>query len=383
MNLLNTSEWLSKPRLVCGVMTGTSLDGIDIAIGKFSIQAEQHKMEIIDFATFPIDNDLKSKLKKIINNEIKISEVSSINFQLSMLYNQKIRELSDLRNIKIEEIDAISIHGQTVWHDPDGIVPNTLQIASGSALSKLLGKVVISDFRSADVALRGQGAPLVPIFDFNFFRSTNNRVLLNIGGMSNLTYLPAGAEESDVIAFDSGPGNVWIDGAMKYLFDLEFDENGFVASKGEIIPEFLAELKKIEYIKQKPPKSTGRELFNYDLMIKYIDKFSNYNNRNDIISTLTFFTAWSISYNLLEYCKLTDELIISGGGFMNKHLIELLSNELRGISIRSTDYFGIPSDAKEALCFAYLGWRTLGGLHSNIPSVTGATEKTILGSISF
>ncbi len=384
MNLIKSQEWLKNPRIVCGIMTGTSLDGVDVAIARFEKGKTRHKMEILDYSTFPFPNLLKSKILKSIEQPVPISLIAELNFELAGLYKNSIEELQQSIKLNKIETDAIGIHGQTVWHEPNGTIPNTLQIGSGSVLANLTNKTVVSDFRSADVALGGQGAPLVPIFDYSFLRSKKiNRVALNIGGISNITYLPKGCEENAVIAFDTGPGNVWIDSAMKILFNQGYDNNGDTASKGKLNMILLEKLKSIEYTYLKPPKSIGRELFSTEYLINIIDEIKQYiDNNEDIINTITYFTAWSIALNIKEFASAESEIIISGGGAENKTLVNFLKKELPNSNILKSDDIGIPSEAKEAIAFAYLTWRTIGGMHGNICSVTGAIRPAILGSIS-
>jgi len=383
MNVINSGLWLKEPRVVCGVMTGTSLDGVDVAIAKFKTQETKHQFVVLAYKTYEFPKKLKALLLEILEKPVEINKVSYLNFRLSELYVHSIEELCNISVIPLFSIDAIGFHGQTLWHEPNTKEPSTLQLASGSALANLSGITTVSDFRSADVALGGQGAPLIPIFDYEFLRSEEkSRIALNIGGMSNITWLPAGCNKKDVIAFDTGPGNVWIDLAMMKYFGKPYDKDGSLGFTGSLHEEFFAKLRQIEYITQKYPKSTGRELFSIGYLNNILDNLSNLFNPKDIIYTLTYFTSWSISENIRMFFDEKAELIVSGGGSENKLLMHLLSLELHVPSIIKTDDLGIPSDAKEALCFAYLTWLTLGGNTGNLPKVTGASKEAILGSIS-
>ncbi len=383
--ILDSEKWLSKPRILCGLMTGTSLDGIDVAICCFSNAEGQHSFKLIAFNTYPFPNEIKTILKEIISKNRFIDDISFIHFALSKMYADAIIDLFEKSSVDLKDIDAIGMHGQTIWHEPnpkeiDGLkISSTFQLGSGACLAKLLDIPVVYDFRSADIALGGQGAPLVPIFDYNFLRSENeNIVCLNIGGISNITYLPKSCKTSDVIAFDTGPGNVWIDLIANEFFNLNFDEDGKIARGGKINIPFLNKLKNIDFINQKPPKSTGRELFNRETLFNLI----GIEKENDILATITYFTAWSIAKNIKQFLKQVDIVILSGGGVNNLFLIELLKEELPKAILKTSDELGVNSEAKEAICFAYLAYRTLAGLPGNIRSVTGASKETILGAIA-
>jgi anhydro-N-acetylmuramic acid kinase len=385
-------NWLSKPRVVCGIMTGTSLDGIDTAIAEFFIdRAGRHHFNLLAYNTTDFPSEIKEFIIKIIYEKNSIADISGLNFLLSQIYATSVMDLCKSKNIKLSEIDAIGMHGQTVWHEPKGKdfsnyqTNSTLQLGSVSALANLLGITVVGDFRSADIAVGGSGAPLVPVFDYEFLRDeTQDTICLNIGGIANITLLPAGCNYNEIIAIDTGPGNVLIDNFMQFFYNLDYDKNGETARKGKIIEKLSFELMSEPFIKAHPPKSTGRELFNkaYIFSLLYKLNLSNVTPEN-LIRTLTQFTVLSIAENIKQFGNPSSKIITSGGGCNNKYLMELLSSELPKSNIITTDALGIPSDAKEAICFAYLGWRTLGGMYSNIPSVTGAKRPAILGTIAF
>lgn len=366
-------------------MTGTSVDAVDVALCKFGFSNGLYNFDLIAYSEFEIEQAIKSLIKNIINSNFSIKELSQINFYLSHLFLDCSRKLCNQVGFDYSILDAISVHGQTLWHEPihqmlgKYQVSSTLQIVSLSALSAISGKRVIGDFRAADIALGGQGAPLVPIFDYNFLKSGNNRVCLNIGGMSNITLLPRICDKRSVIAFDTGPGNVLIDYCVQTYFDKEYDKDGILASKGEVIESCLNELLRIDYISSKPPKSTGRELWNSDLINRI---FGNYSNHYDILRTLTEFTAESIAININNLSIIVDELVVSGGGRKNKLLMKILNEKLSNITIYNIDDLGINGDAKEAITFAFLGYLKLLNHKSNIPSVTGATKEVSLGVIA-
>lgn len=381
--------WRSNPRVICGVMTGTSLDGIDIAIAKFSNSNQRHSFELLLWETLPYPEKLKELAFKLINEKITIGEVSDFNVLIAKAYSQAILEAIDAHRFELSEIDAVSVHGQTVYHNPPSKVQlqvqtaSTLQLCSLSTLSHLLGKPVLGDFRAADLIKGGEGAPLVPIFDYEFLKSDETNVIaLNIGGISNITYIPKSSAVNEIVAFDTGPGNVLIDIAIKHFFNQNYDIEGQIANSGKVNVELLSELKSIDFIFRKPPKSTGRELFSHCFFKELIEKYESI-VPNDLITTITEFTAWSIAENIRLFAESKSKIIVSGGGSKNRFLIRRLKELLSEADIISSEQIGIPSDAKEAICWAYLAYRSLCGLPSTIPNVTGAENSAILGQIAF
>ncbi len=385
---LSRKEWFSQPRIVAGVMTGTSLDGIDTAIARFYNRDNRHSLEVLGTCFEPYSSILRDKISAIIEKKRPISDTAELQMELAFAYSTAIQNMTAKANIPLELIDAVGIHGQTVWHSPPkknktGV---TLQLANGSALSQMLGITVVSDFRTADVAAGGQGAPLVPIFDAEFFRSSNLSVgLLNIGGISNITFLPPHSSDDPIKAFDTGPGNMLIDAASLQFFGKKFDENGALAKEGTLIPGLLQRCLEHPFILKQPPKSTGREDFGRKFLEQMLGSIRlPATPGEDIIRTMTEFTAESIARNIMRFGSEIQIIIASGGGVNNQTLMQCLALRLGNISLTTSEkYSGISSDFKEAVCFAYLAYRTIGGLPGNIPSVTGASKSCILGSISF
>ncbi len=367
-----------KSIIACGIMTGTSVDGIDIALVRFTESDNNHDFEMISFDCFNLSTEAKELIEKAIREDCRTSEISKLNFLLSKEYAQAIEKLCKNSSFDQKKIDVVGVHGQTVWHEPES--GHTLQLCNLSNLANSTGNVVIGDFRSGDIALGGQGAPLVPIFDHAFLSDHINDVIaLNIGGIANITYLPKGSGIEDLQAFDTGPGNTWIDLAMREFFDKKYDKNGETARKGKIIDTLFEKLITIEFIKREPPKSTGRELFSKKNFENIIDMSWE---KVDILRTLTEFTAWSIAENMKMIGTEDSIVYVSGGGAKNDFLIERLSEYLHRSKIKSIAEIGINPDAKEAICFAYLAFRAMKGLESNIPSVSGAEKSTILGQIA-
>jgi anhydro-N-acetylmuramic acid kinase len=389
---LNTEKWMSQPRNVLGLMTGTSLDGIDLAFVRFWTDSlGEHNFQLLAKGEYSLPNNYAEYILDKLENGSSFGEVSSLHFAISEIYSEAINTFINDNKVNKSEIDAVAIHGQTVWHEANGRVLfgkktySTLQLGSGSVLSKLINLPVVSNFRDGDLALGGSGAPLVPIFDYNFISDKNSdRIALNIGGMANLTYLKSGGSEDDVLAFDSGVGNVLIDMACQKLFNKKYDKNGTIAKSGKLNNDLFNHLLKDKYILLKPPKSTGREYYSREYFNNILNKLIENNiNKIDLITTLTHFTAYSISENIKLFLDENVDVFVSGGGAKNNFLIELLREYLPKSTIYNSREININPDFKEAICFAYLGWRTFSGLHGNMPSVTGASKSTILGTISF
>jgi len=366
-------------------MSGTSLDGIDVAIANISGVDESTKVNFIEGVTIPWSEDTYLKIKQIISKEkITIDLISQLNYKISYEYYEAIKLLCKKTKINIEEIDFVSIHGQTVWHDPkNNETPSTLQLGSGAVLSALLKTTVISNFRLKDIVLGGEGAPLVPVFDKLIFSSKNKQIAAhNLGGISNLTLLK---NKEIVLAFDTGPSNMMIDYFTKELFDLPYDNNGDIAQTGKCIKEMYKEVMSLNYFKLKPPKSTGRELFG-DHYCKYLmNKYKGY-NKEDYIKTASDITIDSIvnSYKYLEdkYGKI-DEIIFSGGGAHNKYIIHEIKRKLANIDVTYSSKYNVDIDFKEAIAFIILGNQTYKLRKTSLAQATGSKESVILGDISY
>jgi len=388
MNLLEFQQsWLSAPRRVIGMMSGTSLDGIDMCLAEFSIDNKgRHCFAVLDKAMYPMDRDVKEMLMHLMQDTISIEEVSHAQHTITQVHADCLNRFLLEKGIQASSCDLLSVHGQTVWHSPPKVekeVGHTLQILSIPALAALTGIRTIGDFRTADMAMGGQGAPLVPMFDSVFLHSPEqDTIAINIGGMANLTIIPKNSEDK-VIAFDTGPGNVLIDLAMRKFFGKQFDEGGVFGGEGKILERLWKNLSVIEFIQQTPPKSTGREMFNDEFLKNLLEvSFVNTFPGEDIVRTLTDFTAWSIAENIRLYGNDTSRILVTGGGAKNSTLMNRLKTELPNSLFLTPEELGIDEDIKEALCFGYLGWRSLGGLPGNIPSVTGASRSVVLGSMS-
>lgn len=371
--------------IVAGIMTGTSLDAIDVAICDISLEGDRHAVTLLSFASTPYPDDVADLVHAAINGTATMEQLSDLPFLLSRAYADALAPFHP------STLALVGVHGQTLYHHPP---ISTWQGASGPALSALLDLPVVHDFRSADVALGGQGAPLVPIFDRAVFSSENeDRVALNIGGMANITLLAnnriteqpnnRSEEARSITAFDTGPGNVLIDAICRRTFGTKYDADGRFARAGMINQRALEALMAHPYFAMEPPKSTGREVFN-DAMAE--DLYRRYAHPSvpgeDLIATVTELTAWSICDHIRRYQPTTKEVIVSGGGVHNSFLMERMRAHLPGTVFSSSVVHGVDPDAKEAMCFAYLAALTWHGLPGNLPSVTGASRPVVLGTIA-
>ena len=341
-------------------------------------------------------DELTAQLFELMDPQAALSDVSSMNMYLGELYAQLIKDALVDSEIDYDSIDLISSHGQTIWHEP--IVtsertyarPNTMQIGDISVLAEHAGKPVIGDFRTRDMAAGGQGAPLVPFADQVLFQSdTTGRVLVNIGGIANISVLAPAHFAEEVIAYDTGPGNMIIDAfVLKHSNGTQsYDESGYLAGVGVVHDEWLAQLMGNEYFSLPAPKSTGRELFGVAFADELWLQGDEYGCSSvDKIATVTMLTAKSLANEINKYTETHDllEVYISGGGVHNKTLLAYLRSLLPSqIKVMASDELGINSDAKEAFVFALLGYLGFNKIPNNLPSTTGATRQTILGKIAW
>ena len=377
-------------KLAIGMMSGTSLDGIDVLISEIEGTFTQTKVNLIAYKTYPFEASLLQKIRKSFSIKESDSELlCSLNFELGEAFASAAKRLCEENNIQMDDVSFISSHGQTIFHigkPNEEQVKSSLQLGEGAVIAARCKTTVVSNFRAADIAAGGQGAPLVPYADFILFRSDEvSRAIHNIGGIANMTVLPRGCQTDDVFAFDSGPGNMMIDYAMQKLFHKPYDENGETARKGKVIQKLLDELMSHPYLKELPPKSTGRELFGDQLTEKLISKYNHYSNE-DMIHTLTQFTAKSIAFSYQSFIlpKVDiDEIIFCGGGSYNQYLLELIQNELPTIKIKVLEDLGMNSSSKEALAFIILGNETIHMSPSNMKNATGAKCNVILGQVNY
>lgn len=363
--------------LIAGIMTGTSLDAIDVAICDIQPKGSRHSVTLVYFFSAPYPDHVLELVKGALADATSVNSLAALQFELAHAFAAAVQQAESNARVQVE---AVAVHGQTLWHEPPLC---TWQAGNGAALSALLNRPVVHDFRSADVALGGQGAPLVPIFDYAMFANDVNRIALNIGGMANVTLLPAGCREDAVRAFDTGPGNVLINAVCKQSFGKHYDNGGRIARAGQVIPHALVTLRAHPFFAAEPPKSTGREIFGDEMASNLWRTYAHPSAPSeDLVTTLTELTAWSIADHIHRFMDDCTEIIVSGGGSYNTFLLERLASYLPTVKISTSTDYGVDVQAKEAMAFAYLGYRTLHDLHGNIPTVTGATKKVVLGSIS-
>lgn len=406
--------------IVAGVMSGTSADGIDVALVRFrrepSAQSKsedkskrsspQNKtprgtpaaFELKGHAHYPYPGKVRAAILEAMNsNCASVARLARLNFLLGELYAEAV--LATQRKLKLRA-DLIGCHGQTLYHQGERErflgkpITATWQTGEGAVIAARVGVPVISDFRPADMAVGGKGAPLVPFLDYLLFRDQHlGRIVQNIGGIANLTAIPAGAAPADVIAFDTGPGNMVMDAVTEELFAKAFDKNGKIAASGAVYEGLLREILARPFFLESPPKTAGREEFGREFAAEFIRKCGNAAN-NNIIATATALTAKSIADAVRRHVTRNvsyrkhhgfQEMIVSGGGTKNLTLMEMLREELTalGIVLRSSDEFGLPSEAKEAVAFAILAHETWHRRPSNIAPATGAQRAAVLGKISY
>lgn len=383
------SLWNQPSRLVVGLMSGTSADGIDAVLTRISGYGLATKVEQLSFYFQPFDAATRQAVLDICGGDHGgTREVCLLGTHLGKLYAQAVREL--LRRTGTKKVDLIGNHGQTVYHIPEDTpylgttLRGTLQIGDPSYLSEEFGCPVVSDFRIRDMAAGGLGAPLVPYTEFLLYRSeTEDVALQNIGGIGNVTLLPAGCALEEVTAFDTGPGNMVMDALVSKLTNGEqsYDDGGRLAASGKVIPEMLSWMLEDPYLAKEPPKTTGREYFGKDYVEKLL-AFGDY-PMVDVLTTATAFTAESIALSLRRFApRLPARLVVAGGGSRNPTLLRFLQESLPEVKVQIQEDLGLDSDAKEAVAFAVLANEALFGICNNAPSATGAKHGVVMGRIN-
>ena len=376
--------------LAVGLMSGTSLDGVDTVLCEISGQDESTRVKQLYFKTYDIPESLRTKIRKCCSRElIPVDLICSLNFELGYLFADAVKSLCKDANVKLEDLSFIASHGQTIFHIPkayDDYVPSTLQIGEAAIIANECKTKVISNFRVMDMAVGGEGAPLVPYSETLLYSEENQAVALqNIGGIGNVTVLPKKGDTKKVIAFDTGPGNMMIDEAVRTFYGKKYDTDGYYARQGNLIPSLAEELKEHPYFNLEIPKTTGREMFGEHFTKSILEKYHSC-EPNDLIHTFTWFTAYSIAYHYKKYLISEYGLkkcIIGGGGAYNSYLLELIRNEIPEVTVMTQEEHGFSSEAKEALAFVILGNQTYHRSPSNVPSATGAKKSVILGQITY
>jgi len=374
-------------KLYIGLMSGTSLDGIDAALVRF----ENDQANVVETTCSALSSNLKSKIKSLITPaENEINRLMELDIELAHAFSHTAQKLLDKANVKKENglkftkenITAIGSHGQTIRHFPTVKHPATLQIADPNTIAELTGITTVADFRRRDMAAGGQGAPLVPAFHEQIFRDTKkNRVILNLGGIANITLLPADKSIA-ATGFDTGPANTLINYWIQQQQNKNYDDRGDWAASGEVHQNLLEILLDDDFFNLPPPKSTGTEYFNSAWLTKKLTGFSRLNAEN-VQATLTALTAKTITDAIQTYSAQTDEIIICGGGVHNDFLVKQLKHALPDIDINSSAKYGLDPDYIEATAFAWLAKRTIEHKPGNLPGVTGAGCSVILGGVYY
>jgi anhydro-N-acetylmuramic acid kinase len=395
-----------RDMIVAGVMSGTSADGINVALVRMyedgditspgRSRAGASRFELLCHAEYPYPKKVRSAILAAMNaSSASVADLSRLNFLLGELYSDAI--LATEKRFRAKA-DLIGCHGQTIYHqgEPQTFLGHkiaaTWQTGEGAIVAARTGTPVVSDFRPADLAAGGKGAPFVPYLDYVLFRDPKiTRVVQNIGGIANLSMIPAGASAKQVIAFDTGPGNMVIDAVMEKLFARPFDRGGKMAASGKVIDQVVDHFLRRSFFRQKPPKTAGREEFGREFVREFLERCRN-SRKQDVVATATALTARSIagavqSLNSKASVKsgASTEMIVSGGGARNATLIAMLTAALAPLEVRLrlSDEFGLPASAKEGVAFALLAYETWHRRPSNIPSATGAKRTAVLGKISY
>ena len=377
---------------VIGLMSGTSADGVDAALVEIEGKGTETLVKLLGFSLLPYPGDLRRAILDLCDPEKgKVDKICRMNVVLGEWFAQGALRVCQDAGVDIEDVDLIGSHGQTIHHLPETVtlfetpVRGTLQIGDSSVVAERTGITTVSDFRSRDMAAGGEGAPVVPLVDYLLFRSeTIGRVMLNIGGISNLTVLRKGCRREDVYAFDTGPGNMVIDGVVSALTGGQdgYDEGGKRAALGKGSPELLDSLMQHPFLALPPPKSTGREMFGTPVIDRVLERGLP---ENDLIRTVTNFTVESIACALDRFvfpqCEI-QEIVVSGGGAENPVIMAGLGETLLEQEVVRIEDRGLPSEAKEAIAFAILANETLAGQAGNVPRATGAAHPVVLGVVT-
>ena len=362
--------------LYIGLISGTSIDAIDAVLADFG-----GAPQVVATASYSFPEQVRKELHTICNSGIcPMDKLGELDRQLGLLFGTAVNKLLESAGVKRADVRAIGSHGQTIHHAPHGEIRYTIQIGDPNTIAELTGITTVADFRRRDIAAGGQGAPLVPPFHAAAFRSTgHDRVVLNIGGIANITVLPRDAAQP-VIGFDTGPGNGLLDAWVQKHRGEPFDRSGAWAASGKVDTALLKSLLKDGYFDKDPPKSTGREYFNLAWLEHHLTGSAS-SEKEDVQATLCELTAITIAQDIRQYAPATKQIMVCGGGAYNSALMKRLATLMSDCEVTSTANYGIAPDWIEATAFAWLARATLGGQAGNLPSVTGAHHAVVLGGI--
>ncbi len=364
--------------LYIGLMSGTSMDGIDVALADFS----NNQIQLLGHYSHPIGAQLKQKLQRLAldSAETSLDMLGESDAELGDIFADAVNQLLKQTNTPASSIQAIGSHGQTIRHRPDLPHPFSMQIADANRIAHKTGITTVADFRRRDIAAGGEGAPLTPAFHKALFsHPEHSQAVLNIGGIANITFLPAG-QSAPCFGFDTGPGNMLMDSWIQRHQGLDYDANGQWAASSQPHPALVEQLMRDAFVSIPPPKSTGREHYNLqwlDLQLQQADQLSP----ATVQASLCAFTVNSIQYAIEHFLPKTQTLIVCGGGVHNQHLMKQLETALPGIHTHTSDHYGLAADWVEAVAFAWLARQTLAGRAGNLKEVTGAKKAVILGAI--
>jgi anhydro-N-acetylmuramic acid kinase len=356
-------------QLYIGIMSGTSLDGVDVAL----CQIDTFRCELLASSFYPLEQGLKEEILELIAGTTTLKQIGEIDQRLAFLYAKAVLKLLESEGVNPEDIIAIGSHGQTVWHEPHGVYPFSMQLGNPSVLAVKTGIDVVADFRAKDVAMGGEGAPFAPAFHQFIFSHVEQCAVLNIGGMANITIL-----EDVLIGYDTGCGNVLMDLWVNECKNLPYDADGIWAKSGTVHTKLLNNMLNDAYFKLDYPKSTGREYFNKAFLIKYMESLGTI-SPEDVQATLLALTVYSIADEIKKFD--IKELLVCGGGAKNICLMDTLQATLENVNVVPTEHHGICSESMEAMIFAWFAYKRFNQEAIVLKSVTGTKKNTILGGV--
>lgn len=385
-----------RPMIVVGVMSGTSADGIDVAVVRISPGKLRPELTLLAHQGFKYPAALRRAVLAAMNaSETSTAELARLHWRLGLAYAEAVSATLKRQKVKL---DLIGCHGQTLYHQPCAAAyagrtfACTWQAGEATAIVAALRVPVVSNFRPADILAGGQGAPLVPLLDYVLFADAKRgRVLQNIGGIANLTAIPAATTPNSIVAFDTGPGNMVIDALAQQLFGKPYDRNGSIAARGAVLQQVLVEMLRHPYFKLKPPRTAGREQFGREYAGIFAAACKTHSRKpEDALATATALTAETIAQSYQRFVlplmkRRAVDYIVSGGGARNATLMAMLAQKLQplGCELAASEQFGLPAEAKEAAAFALLAWQTWHRLPGNVPAATGAMASAILGQVTY
>lgn len=386
----------TRSMLVAGVMSGTSADGVDVVIVRIAPARTRPVLTLLAHEGFPYSAPLRRAVLAAMNaSDASTAELARLNWRLGLAYAEAVAETAKRHRIKL---DLVGCHGQTLYHQARAEAyagrrfACTWQLGEAAAIAAATGVPVVSNFRPADMLAGGQGAPLVPLLDYvQFAHPRRGRILQNIGGIANLTAIPAGAKPADLLAFDNGPGNMVIDALALELLGKPYDRNGATAARGTVLDPVLQRALRHRYFRLLPPRTAGREQFGREFAANFLAQCRRHSTKpEDALATATALTAESITRSYAEFVQKrmkghAVDYIVSGGGARNATLMAMLAARIEplGCELATSEQFGLPAEAKEAAAFALLAWHTWQRLPGNVPAATGARKPVILGQVTY